>query len=197
MTSSEHGLAPQDLRDYQAVWCEALAQKPNEIGCLVRGAHSHCPPGSRITLKIFSWFYCWWKSIVPWSQKGFTTVAITKYMTCYEIETALVISISKRERLAWRIITHCQIKHYRTALCFEHTFNSYVLRPRAIISTKLINSVPKRLSLQKHFICNVAICDFHLRTIEKHANHMISWFPAISSFLHGSVQPLFDFLKSL
>lgn len=150
------------------------AQKPIELGYLVRGSHSHCPPGSRITLKIFSWFYCWWKSILPWNQKGFTRVAITKYMACYEIETALVISISKRERLAWRIITHCQIKHYQTALRFEDIFNSYVLRLHAIISTKLINSVPKHLSLQKHFICNMAICDFHLRTIEKHARNMVS-----------------------
>ena len=85
--ASERGLALQDLRDYPAVSCEAepRSQMRKQDWCWFTLA---LPTRQMHYFEDFYWFYCWWKSILPWNQKGFTIAPITKYMTYYKTETA-------------------------------------------------------------------------------------------------------------
>lgn len=47
----------QDMRNYEPVWIQA------EPKITRWGLTQHCPPGNHFSLKVFSWFYYWWKSI--------------------------------------------------------------------------------------------------------------------------------------
>lgn len=87
-----------------AVWCEAQPRSQMRKGWLVWDSHSLYPPGSCITLKVFSWFYSWWKSILPWNQKGFTKVAITKYRRYIIIQKLHILLAHQRGKgLPWEL----------------------------------------------------------------------------------------------
>lgn len=55
--SMRKALPFQDQRNHEPVWLQA------EMRIMGWGLPQHCPPGSHFSLKVFSWFYCWWKSI--------------------------------------------------------------------------------------------------------------------------------------